>query len=251
MSYRSPLFPLLMLSSLIAGILLTRKSQARLGLSFWQRFGIGVGAFCGGMIGSKVPFALADPRGFTCVQSWIGDGKTIMFGLVGGYIGVEIAKYLLAVKIKTGDSFAVPVAVAIGIGRIGCFVGGCCFGVKTSLPWGIDFGDGILRHPTQIYEALFHFSAAICLFALEQADLFRFQRIKIYLIAYCLFRFVTEFIRPEITLALGLTGYQWVCVILIPSICWLWHRDSTYLHAGDPTSACPPSLEVSETSHSL
>ena len=219
------IYPLIMFGALFAGIALSRPRQARLGLSAIQRFAVGLGAFCGGMLGSKLPFALADPRGALCAQAWISDGKTILFGLVGGYLGVEIAKAVVEVKTKTGDSFAVPVAVAIGIGRLGCFVGKCCYGTPTSLPWGIDFGDGIPRHPTQIYETAFHLSAAAILVLLERRNVFPTQRLKLYLLAYCVYRILSEFVRPEIPIALGLTGYQWTAAVLIPVIGWLWVRD--------------------------
>lgn len=223
----SVLYPLIMLSALAAGLLLTRARQQRLPLSAGQRASVALGAFCGGMLGAKLPFALADPRGPLCTQAWIADGKTILFGLVGGYVGVEVAKALVDVRVKTGDSFAVPVAISIGIGRIGCFVGGCCYGVPTSLPWGVDFGDGSTRHPTQWYEAIFHFSAAAILWGLERRDRFPRQRFKLYLIAYCVYRFATEFLRPEVRLWGGLTGYQWAALALLPVIAGLWWQDRT------------------------
>ena len=100
------------------------------------------------MIGSKLPFVMADWDGLVSAQAWLENGKTILFGLVGGYFGVEMAKAILGVTIKTGDSFAVPVAAAVSVGRLACFVGGCCFGKPTGLPWGVVFHDGIPRHPT-------------------------------------------------------------------------------------------------------
>lgn len=223
------LYPLIMLVSLAAGIALSRPRQRRLGLTGRQRLAIGLGAFCGGMLGSKLPFALADPHGPLCTQAWIGDGKTILFGLVGGYLGVEFAKFLVDVRTKTGDSFAIPLAVAIGIGRLGCFVAGCCYGVPTPLPWGVNFGDGLYRHPTQLYEAAFHLSAAGVLWLLERRNLFPTQRLKLYFLAYCLYRFLSEFIRPEVPLTGGLTGYQWSALVLIPLLIWLWYRDQQML----------------------
>lgn len=223
------LYPLIMLISLAAGIALSRPRQQRLGLTGRQRLAIGLGAFCGGMLGGKLPFALADPHGPLCTQAWIGDGKTILFGLVGGYLGVEFAKFLVDVRTKTGDSFAIPLAVAIGIGRLGCFVAGCCYGVPTPLPWGVNFGDGLHRHPTQLYEAAFHLSAAGVLWLLERRNLFPTQRLKLYFLAYCLYRFLSEFIRPEVPLTGGLTGYQWSALVLIPLLIWLWYRDQQML----------------------
>ena len=95
------------------------------------------------------------------------------------------------------DVFAVPLAVGIGIGRLGCFHAGCCRGVPTSLPWGVDFGDGIACHPTQLYESAFHLSAAVVLWQFQRRGMFRGQLIRLYLVAYFIFRFATEFDSPR------------------------------------------------------
>lgn len=219
------LFPLIMLTALIAGMALSQRRQAKLKLTARQRAAIAIGAFCGGMLGSKLPFALADPRGAFCAQAWLGDGKTILFGLAGGYVGVEIAKALVNVTTKTGDTFVIPVAISIAIGRLGCFVGRCCYGQPTTLPWGVDFGDGVLRHPTQLYETAFHLLMATGLFTFERRGWFPRQRFKIYLLAYCGYRFVTEFIRPEERLTGGLTGYQSASLAFVPIIAALWWQD--------------------------
>lgn len=225
MSSLHPLYPLIMLLSLATGVLLSRRTMPALGLRRTERMAVGLGAFLGAMIGAKLPFVLSDWEGLTSGRAWLENGKTIVFGLVGGYFGVELAKGLLGIRIKTGDGFAVPVAAAVAIGRLGCFVGGCCYGAATQLPWGIDFGDGQRRHPTQLYEFFFHSSAALGLAWLQHRGLFRGQLIKVYILAYLIYRFLTEFIRPEPILGLGLTGYQWACLGLMPVFVLLWIRD--------------------------
>src|SRR4051812_14003938 len=65
---------------------------------------------------------------------------------------------------RTGARFALPLAVGVSVGRIGCYFAGLddfTYGTPTTLPWGHDFGDGIARHPVQLYE-----SAALAAFAL-------------------------------------------------------------------------------------
>jgi phosphatidylglycerol:prolipoprotein diacylglycerol transferase len=215
-----------MLASVSVAVALSRRRQGALGLRGRERAGIALGAFCGAMIGAKLPFLLSDWEGLASGRAWLDNGKTIIFGMVGGYFGVELAKALLGVRIKTGDSFAVPVAAAVAIGRLSCFVAGCCHGTVTSLPWGVDFGDGLRRHPTQLYESAFHLAAALGLVWLERLGILRGQLIKLYLISYLIYRFLTEFIRPEPVLALGLTGYQWACVGLLPVFGALWARDA-------------------------
>ncbi len=117
----------------------------------------------------------------------------------------------------------------MGVGGLACFVGGCCYGIPTSLPWAVDFGDGVTRHPTQLYEFAFHATAAAVLFTLQQRQLLRDQLIKLYIIAYLAFRFATEFIRPEQVLWVGLTGYQLASLALIPPFILLWVQDVTSL----------------------
>jgi phosphatidylglycerol:prolipoprotein diacylglycerol transferase len=222
-------YTLVMLAAVAVMSLLLKRWQARLPLVWWQKLGIGMGGFCGAMIGAKLPFALTDWTGLASGTAWLADGKTIMFGIVGGYFGVEVAKWTMDIRIKTGDTFAVPVAVGVAIGRLACFVGGCCYGTPTSLPWGVCFqrsGDSLPRHPTQLYEAAFHLVIAGVLSALQQRGMLRGQLIKLYILAYLAYRFLTEFIRPETRLLLGLTAYQWTAIALAPMFVWLWWKDT-------------------------
>jgi phosphatidylglycerol:prolipoprotein diacylglycerol transferase len=85
-------------------------------------------------------------------------GKTIVGALIGGLITVELMKRYIGLRTSTGDLYAIPLAVGIAIGRIGCFLTGLSdntYGTASNLPWAIDFGDGIPRHPTQLYEIAF------------------------------------------------------------------------------------------------
>lgn len=220
-----PLYPLIMVLAVAVGALLSRRTMPALGLTLGQRVGIGLGAFCGGMIGAKLPFVLADWDGLVSGRAWLDNGKTLLFGLAGGYFGVELAKRSLDVRAKTGDGFAVPVAAAVAVGRLGCFCAGCCYGAVTRRPWGVDFGDGLPRHPTQLYESAFHASAALGLAWLQRRGLLRGQLIKLYILVYLAYRFVTEFIRPEPVLGLGLTVYQGACLALAPVFVYLWVCD--------------------------
>jgi prolipoprotein diacylglyceryltransferase len=169
-----------------------------------QRWGVIAGALFGAGVGSKLPFVLLGESAF------FGDGKTILSGLAGGYLGVEIAKFLLGVRAKTGDGFAVPLAAAVAVGRWGCFFNGCC-----SAP----------GHAVPLYESAFHASMALVLWRLERVEALRWQLLKLYFITYAVFRFLVEFIRVEPRVAWGLTGYQFGAAALALAMAALWAVD--------------------------
>jgi hypothetical protein len=94
-------------------------------------------------------------------------GKTIVGALIFGLISVELIKRYIGVRQSTGDLYAIPLALGIAIGRIGCFLTGLSdntYGTPTNLPWAINFGDNILRHPTQLYEIIFLLLLIPCLY---------------------------------------------------------------------------------------
>ena len=224
------LYPVVMMLAVAVGALVSRRSQRGLKLTGTHRLWIGLWAFSGAMLLAKLPFVIVASLHADAGRSVLLSGKTIMLGLAGGYAGVEFAKWQLGIRSKTGDSFAVPVALSIGIGRLACLCGGCCYGTPTTLPWGLTFitADALPRHPTQIYEAIFHFVAAFALTVLRSEGMLRGQLIKLYFLAYFSYRFLTEYIRPEPVVYGGLTAYQWGAVLLIPLfiVLWLWDNQT-------------------------
>lgn len=111
-----------------------------------------------------------------------------------------------------------PLAVAIAVGRVGCFLTGLAdhtCGSPTTLPWGVDFGDGIARHPTQLYEALFLLGLAGLLSAWRRrapatGDLFRG-----FVAGYFAFRLAVDSLKPAACRGLGLTSIQWVAALAL------------------------------------
>jgi len=192
-----------------------------------HRVMLGMAAFVGGAFGAKLPFVFGAPTGAFSRFTWMADGKTITTGLMGAYVGVELAKLLLGIRARTGDSFALPLACALAVGRWGCFFNGCCYGVPTDLPWGCDFGleDGLRRHPTQAYESLFHLTMAVVLWFCLRYRLFVNNQLKLYLISYGVYRFLTELIRPEPVVLAGLTFYQWASVVIVAGLSVQWWFD--------------------------
>ena len=225
-------YPLFTLLGCIAGAIASRYTSKytadRIEILAPDKVFILLSGFCSAIIFAKLPFVLLSQDLLHNAGSILFSGKTVLLGLVGGYLGVELGKWVRGVKTKTGDTFAVPVAIAIGVGRLGCFFGGCCYGVETRLPWGVVFPrvDQLSRHPNQLYEAGFHLLMAGLLFWMLKNGVLKGQLIKVYFLAYFGFRFLTEFLRPEIDWAGGLSAYQWAIIVLVPIFISLWYRDT-------------------------
>jgi len=159
------------------------------------------GALFGGLIGSRIGSALFvyyeyySQHVLDLLVPQVG-GKTLVGGLIGGYLGVIITKKILKVNHPTGDLFAPGLAIGIAIGRIGCFLNGCCYGISTNLPWGVSF-KGMLRHPTQLYESIFCFMLFIYLWLIRKTVKREGYLFKIFLLLYSFFRFWVEFFRED------------------------------------------------------
>lgn len=177
-----------------------------------QKIGIAIGGLIGATFSAKLPFILTSDPSAGVMAAWFSDGKTVLWGLAGGYLGVELAKWSLYVTQRTGDRFVLPVAAAIAIGRLGCLCQGCCYGIATDQTWGLRSlpadGGGLLRHPAPLYEFAFHGCfALIAWIGIRRSEL-KTQWMLIYLISYCVFRFASEWWREERAVFWGLTFYQ-------------------------------------------
>jgi len=144
-------------------------------------------------------------------------GKTVVGGIIGGIFAVEAAKRRLGVKTATGDLFATPVALGIAIGRVGCFLTGLAddtCGSVTTLPIGVDFGDGIKRHPVQLYEVAFLLVLIPMLMAFWRKQSSRGDTFKLFAISYLTWRVVVDFIKPANRIA-GFSAIQIACFLML------------------------------------
>ena len=180
-----------------------------------------LGCILGAAIGNKLLYIIECPQ-LWATQGWLMlvQGQSIVGGLLGGLLGVELAKKITHQTQSTGDDFILPLIVGTIVGRIGCFLAGLhdgTFGNVTTMPWGIDFGDGVYRHPTQIYDML-AVSVIGLLLWLNRAKLAPFSGLsfKIYLTSYLFWRFVVDGFKPvPYAYAFGWSGIQWVCLLAL------------------------------------
>jgi phosphatidylglycerol---prolipoprotein diacylglyceryl transferase len=175
-------------------------------------------------------------------------GKTVVGALIFGLVAVELMKRYIGVRESTGDLYAIPLALGIAIGRIGFFLTGLSdntYGTPTTLPWGVNFGDGIPRHPTQLYEIAFLLTLIPILYVIlsgvevsrseasaeskdplhhNSADALARSFLKVFLpgdafkffmVAYLTFRLICDAIKPYPRILLGLGGIQWACLFAL------------------------------------
>jgi phosphatidylglycerol:prolipoprotein diacylglycerol transferase len=193
-------------------------------ISSRNRLSIILGAIVGAFVGSRLIGFLENPLITIDVNNIIQllNAKSIMGGLFGGLIGVEISKKIIHETQSSGDLFTFPIIVGIFIGRIGCFLKGTqefTYGSETNFITGMDLGDGLLRHPTSLYELVFLILLFVFLknrsSALKEESGLLF---KIFMIAYFGFRFFIEFLKPNVFFVFGLSSIQWLCII-----CWIYY----------------------------
>ncbi|MEO0989000.1 MAG: prolipoprotein diacylglyceryl transferase family protein [Cyanobacteria bacterium J06639_14] len=189
-------------------------------IPFAQRSSVMVGGMVGALLGAKglVLLQHLDLLGQDW-QQWlllILQGKTVVGALLGGLVGVEVTKSWIGLKQSTGDAFVFPLLAGMAIGRVGCFLTGLSdrtYGIATQLPWGVDFGDGISRHPTQLYEIAFVLILALVIWLRSQRPYASGELFQIYLAGYLGFRFWVDFIKPDFQPFWGLSAIQVACLI--------------------------------------
>lgn len=193
------------------------------------RMWIFLGAAIGALLGSHLLGLLENPAYLSRLswQLWLGN-KTIVGGLLGGLIGVEQTKKVIGVHTSSGDLMTYPLVFALALGRIGCHLAGLTDGTHgspSSLPWAIDFGDGIPRHPVNLYEVLFLGALVLFLYWREQkGPLANGMRFKIFMTGYLAWRFLIEWIKPVWMLPIGLSPIQLAALAGLVYYAWTWNR---------------------------
>lgn len=152
---------------------------------------------------------------------------SIAGGLVGAIAAVELWKWRHGVNRSTGGPFVIPLAIGIVIGRWGCLFAGlpdATFGTPTGLPWAVDLGDGIGRHPVQVYESLSMLAFLIVYWrALVAGRRWAVDHgFHAFVLAYAVQRFAWEFFKPYPSLIGPLNVFHLLMLGLIAyAIVWI------------------------------
>jgi prolipoprotein diacylglyceryltransferase len=149
-----------------------------------------------------------------------GVGRSILGGLVGAVLFIELYKLRKGVRGSTGAVLAVPFCIAIAIGRVGCFAAGLddyTYGIATAAPWGVDFGDAVTRHPVQLYEAVTMAVTALILLGAfwKRSEMVIANAFYATMFVYAAQRFAWEFLKPYATLLGPLNLFHLLCIVLL------------------------------------
>jgi len=212
----------------LAALVATRQAPTP-GLDADQRTRLSMAAVMGAVVGAyllQLPadmFAWSAPTPSDVLP--LG-GRTVLGGLIGGWLAVELAKKLLRIAVPSGDGFALPLAIALTCGRLGCASAGCCAGQACEPQWWAwRDASGLPRVPIQIIEAFFHASMAVWLWQAGRRHWANGRRLAIYVTWYAALRFMLEFVREHPPILLGLSWYQYLAVGLglLAGLTW-WRR---------------------------
>ncbi len=205
---------------LVGGLALSGLLWFRLARRDSQLFALWLGALLGAFVGAKLAYVLAEgwrDFGQPDFLRRFATGKSILGALLGGYLSVELFKRALGYRQPTGDWFALIVPAGIALGRLGCWLKGCCLGrvCETSAWWTVRDEHGLPRWPSVPLEFAFNLVALGVLAALRKARRFPGNLFHLYLIAYGLFRLFHEAFRDTPRLTGPLSGYSLLALSLV------------------------------------
>jgi len=252
-------YGVLVATGVLLGLWYARRQAPRAGLDPDRVWNLGIYVVLTALVMAKVWLVviywrhyLAHPReivSFDLIQS----GGTFFGGVLGAIALIAIYTRVTKTSILAlFDCFAGGLPLGHALGRLGCFMAGCCYGKPTSLPWGVTFTNpiaarlvgtplGVPLHPTQLYESAAEFCNFAFLVWLGKRQSFRGELGGTYLLLYGLERGAIEFLRgdPDRTLmfhgALSLMQVVAVGFIITGSIIW-WRGMHQPASASGPLS---------------
>lgn len=209
-----------------AGFLLALRLAIALarreGIDAARMVDLGIVALIAGFVGAKGLLYLLDARFYLEHPGEIWRSLRSAGVFYGGFVLAAAACFLYvrrhALPVgKVADLVAPALALGQGIGRIGCFAAGCCYGKACTLPWAVTFSDprayrltgvvlGVPLHPAQLYHALADFLIlGVTLWALRRRRTAG-SVFWIYVLLYAVLRFAVEFFRGDTARGLFLDG---------------------------------------------
>ncbi len=226
----------LLATAFVAGIYVAMRSAEKEGIKPEFIADLGILIILSSIVGARLFYiifydfknTLENPRGlFTLQQTGLVFYGGLILAVAAG-VGFCIRRKVSVPVLM--DVAAPSVALGQAIGRIGCFMSGCCYGAPTSAVWGVNFPHlDYARHPTQIYESLATFTIFLGLMFFRKRATRVGQVMWLYIVTYTIVRFTLEFFRGDNPLfAFGLTISQIVSIVALAAMALLaypvWFR---------------------------
>jgi phosphatidylglycerol---prolipoprotein diacylglyceryl transferase len=235
-----PTYGVLVAAAFLTALWMTSRLAKDAGMNSEVVVNLGVYCALAGIVGAKVLMIALDPT-FRANPLEIFSLSTLQSAGIfyGGLIAALITAYVYMRRYKlpvfqTADLFAPGLALGHGIGRLGCFAAGCCWGKPTNLPWGVVFRNpdaqavgvpmNVPLHPTQLYESFSEFIICAILFFFARRQHRPGAILGGYLVLYGMVRFLVEFLREHDEsnpLGLALSLEQWISLLLVAAGVWL------------------------------
>jgi phosphatidylglycerol---prolipoprotein diacylglyceryl transferase len=177
----------------------------------------------GGYAIALIVGALIGGYGFGTLNLWLSGapqiGRSIIGALAGAIAAIELFKAYAGLKGSTGLIFVPAFAASVAVGRWGCFLSGLAdetHGIPSTLPWAVDLGDGVLRHPVQIYEscAMTAFLAAALVLIGRRSPWFARNGFYALALFYAAQRFIWEFLKPYAAVLGPFNLFHFLCIAL-------------------------------------
>jgi phosphatidylglycerol---prolipoprotein diacylglyceryl transferase len=233
-------------AGVLLGLLYARSQAPRAGLNRAEVWNLGIYMVLAALVGAKLwlvliewPYFWAHPREMFSL-SLVQSGGTFFGGILGGIAFAAIYTWYEKMPIlPLLDTYGAAVPLGHAVGRVGCFLAGCCYGKPTSLPWGVKFTSpiaeqlvgtpiGVPLHPTQLYEAAAEIANFIFLVWLGKRQRFAGEIAGAYLVLYGIERGLIEIVRgdPDRTLVMhgAVSLMQIVSVGFVIVGSYLWWR---------------------------
>lgn len=207
-------YGVLLAAAYLLALWVTVKRARRAGLDGDRVLDLGIYIIISALVGAKALLLIVDFNYFRQqpAELWTlaRSGGVFYGGLVLAFVvGLwYMRRYKLPVW-TTADAIAPGIALGHVVGRMGCLLAGCCYGIPTSLPWGITFNDTfaaanvgtplhVALHPTQLYDAGAEFLILLLLLGTERKGrTFNGRTFWIYILLYAVSRFAIEFVRGD------------------------------------------------------
>jgi phosphatidylglycerol:prolipoprotein diacylglycerol transferase len=240
-----PTYGILVAAGMIIGLIVNVNLAKREGLGEDFAWNLGLVSIFSGIIGSKVLMTFVDPE-FSIYHphSLLTLGFLRSAGVwYGGLIaaisgGLAYVAYKRMPMLDSLDAFLPGIALGHGIGRLGCFAAGCCYGRETHVPWAVTFTSPLANslvgtplnkplHPTQLYEFAIEVLLFFALLWVWKHKQFSGQVFGTYAFLYGIARFTLEFYRGDpgrgsvFGGALTLTQLISICMVVLGGFMWL------------------------------